>query len=122
MRTGTDRVLTSALPGQLRLRNAWADASALNRYLAMTGALLAIVLLGGFYAVVSAAAHRAESAREQSKVALDRQVVCSAFSASSSRELCLLTMATHVPQNAVVSASYERPRAPLRRPQLTAGL
>lgn len=122
MRTSTARAADSAFSGTSLWRNAWAGASTTTRYLAMAGALLAIGLLCGFYAVVSAATHRSDSAREQSKVALERELVCSAFSASSSRHLCLLTMATHVPQNAVVPASYERLRAALRKPQLTAGL
>ena len=122
MRTSTARMADSAFPGVAQVRHAWADASSRTLLLMMAGAMLAIGLLCVFYAVVSAAAQRAVSAREMSKVALDRQVICSAFSATSSRDLCLLTTATHVPQNAVVHASYERPRSDPRRPQLTAGL
>jgi hypothetical protein len=95
-------------------QRAWDDASPLARRLALAGALLALGLLGAFYSVVSHAVGRAESGRELARVAAERQVICSAFSATSSRDLCLLTVAAHATRATtqsgaprVIQASYE---------------
>ena len=103
----------------------------LERCLAIGGALLVVGLLIGFYWVVSSLVQRAEHGREQARLSVDRQVACSAFSSASSRELCVSTLAAHVPpnaaaphvpSNAVLQASYEQPRASLRKRAATVGL
>jgi hypothetical protein len=105
------------------MQRAWDDASPLVRRLVMAGALLALGLLGAFYSVVSHAVGRAESGREMARVAAERQVVCSAFSTTSSRDLCLLTVATHAGRAAeqpVIHASYEVPAWSRSRPVVSA--
>ena len=94
----------------------------LERWLAVAGALLVVGLLIGFYWVVSSLVQRAEHGRERARLSVDRQVACSAFSSASSRELCISTIAAHVPANAVLQASYEQPRASLRKRAATVGL
>ena len=91
-------------------------------YLTWTGAVLALGLLIGFYWVVSALVQRAETGREQARLAVERQVVCGAFGNASSRELCASTVAAHVPANAVLRASYEQSSASGRKRHLSAGL
>lgn len=108
--------------------DAWAQAPTRIRVLLGAAGVLAIALLWGFYAVVSGAVHRAESGREQARVAFDRQVVCSAFSTTSARDLCGLTIATDARQpvvdvrKSVVHAVYEPAPATVRNPHLTAAL
>ena len=107
------------------VQRAWEDASPLARRLAMAAALVALALLGAFYSVVSHAVGRAESGREQARVAAERQVICSAFSATSSRDLCLLTVAAHSARGAaqpVVQASYEPTAWSRSRPIVSARL
>jgi hypothetical protein len=99
-----------------------ADKAQLANYLTLGGALLALALLIGFYWVVSSLVQRAESGRQQARLAVERQVVCSAFSSTASRELCASTVATHVPANAMLRASYEAPAWNGRKRQLTASL
>lgn len=77
------------------LQRVWNDASPLTRKLAFVASLLAIGLLATFYSVVSHAVGRAQAGRENARVSAERHVVCSAFSAGSSRDLCLLTIAAH---------------------------
>ena len=115
------------IPSASWLQRSWDDASPLARWLATAGALLAIGLLAAFYSVVAHAVGRAESGREQARVAAERQVVCSAFSATSSRDLCLLTMASHAARVAtamaaqpVVHASFEPSAWPRSRPLASA--
>jgi len=98
------------------------DRAQWSSYLAIAGAVLALGLLIGFYWVVSSLVQRAENGREQARLAIDRQVVCSAFGAASSRELCASTVAAHVPANAMLRASYEQPSWNGRKRQLTASL
>ena len=94
----------------------------MGRYLTLTGALLALGLLIGFYWVVSALVQRAEHGREQARLAVERQVVCGAFGSTSSRELCASTVAAHVPANAVLRASYEQPSLSSRKRHQSAGM
>jgi hypothetical protein len=94
----------------------------LANYLTLGGAMLALALLIGFYWVVSSLVQRAENGREQARLAVERQVVCSAFGSSASREQCASTVATHVPANAMLRASYEQPSANGRKRQLTASV
>ena len=99
-----------------------ADKAQLANYLTLGGALLALALLIGFYWVVSSLVQRAENGRQQARLAIERQVVCSAFGSTASRELCASTVATHVPTDAVLRASYEMPSWNGRKRQLTASL
>ena len=94
----------------------------LARYFAIAGALLAVGLLIGFYAVVSSLVQRAERGREQARLDSDRQVVCGTFASASSRELCKSTLAAQVPANAVLQASYEHAAWSPRKRQLTASM
>ena len=71
----------------------------LGRGLAAAAALLALGLLIGFYSVVSGIVSRAAAGREHLRVEAERQVICSAFSSVSSRDLCLLTVAAHATGN-----------------------
>ncbi len=103
----------------------WGSASSRAKALLLAAIALAIGLLVGFYAVVAGAVQRAEAGREQQRVALERQFVCSAFSTSSSRDLCLLTVSRHAAHGAVVHALYEPENTASRHPsrgRLTAGL
>ena len=93
-----------------------------ERCFAIAGALLVIGLLIGFYSVVSSLVQRAEHGREQARLSVDRQATCSVFSSASSRELCVSTIAAHVPPNAVLQASYEQPRTSLPKRAATVGL
>ena len=99
-----------------------AGSTPLARYFAIAGGLLAIGLLIGFYAVVSSLVQRAERGREQARLDSDRQVACGAFASASSRELCKSTVATQVPANVVLQASYEHAAWSPRKRQLTASL
>jgi hypothetical protein len=83
---------------------AWADASPVARRLALAASLIAIALLGAFYSVVSHAVGRADAGRQQARVAMERQVMCSAFSSDSSRDLCLLTVARRLAPTPVAVA------------------
>jgi len=86
----------------------------LASYLTLTGAVLALGLLLGFYWVVSALVQRAETGRQQARLAVERQVVCGAFGNTSSRDPCA-SVAAHVPANAVLRASYEQPSSGRKR-------
>ena len=99
-----------------------ADRAQWSTYLAIAGALLALGLLIGFYWVVSSLVQRAENGREQARLAIDRQVVCTAFGNASARELCASTVAAHVPANAMLRTSYEQPSWNGPKRQLTASL
>ena len=122
MRTNSATWREGAVPPRaVSLRDSWANAQPLTRYLVMAATVLAIGLMWGFYVVVSGVVHRAATGREEARAAADRQVVCSAFSTSSARDLCVLTIATHVPQKAVVRALY-LPSPSDRDSRLTAGL
>lgn len=106
---------------------AWQRVPKWSRVVGMAGACLAFVLLWGFYSIVQGAVHRAEAGREQARVAVERQAVCSAFSAASSRELCAVTIAAHAatnagPANSVLRASYKQPLWTARKPELTAAV
>ncbi|MEO7009807.1 MAG: hypothetical protein ABI156_11730 [Caldimonas sp.] len=81
----------------------------MSHYLAMAGAVLAIGLVWGFYVIVAGIVNRAAAGREEARAADDRQLVCSAFSTPSARDLCALTIASHAPQKAVVHALYQPP-------------
>ena len=94
----------------------------LSSYFTITAALLALGLLIGFYWVVSSLVQRAETGREQARLAVERQVVCGAFGNASARESCASTLATHVPANAVLRASYDQPSTHGRKRQLSAGV
>ncbi len=84
-------------------------------------------LLIGFYWVVSSLVQRAENGREQARLAIERQVVCSAFGSTASRELCASTRChAHPGQRDVAGflrgAGLERPQAPVdRQPALNDG-
>jgi len=93
-----------------------------SSYLTIAGATLALGLLIGFYWVVSSLVQRAENGREQARLAIDRQVVCSAFGKASSRERCESTVASHVPANAVLRASYVQSTWIGQKRQMTASL
>lgn len=104
---------------------AWGTAPPLAKALILLATAIGLGLLIGFYAVVAGAVQRAEAGREQQRVALERQFVCSAFSSNSSRDLCLLTVSRQNPQGAVVHAVYEPANSMNRIPsrgRLTAGL
>jgi len=94
----------------------------LSSYLTITAALLALALLIGFYWVVAGLVQRAETGREQTRLAVDRQVVCGAFGNASARELCASTVAAQVPANAVLRASYDQPSASGRKRHPSAGV
>jgi hypothetical protein len=98
------------------------DRAQWSSYLTIAGAALALGLLIGFYWVVSSLVQRAENGREQARLAIDRQVVCSAFANASSRELCASTVAAQVPANAVLRASYAQSSLNDQKRQTTAGL
>ncbi|MEP7056178.1 MAG: hypothetical protein ABI809_00185 [Caldimonas sp.] len=105
------------------------SASAMwSRYAGIVGALLAFVLLWGFYTLVQGAVHRAEVGREMARVAIDRKAACSAFSASSARELCAVRLASQGattpphPANAMLRAAYRRAAWPSHKAELTAAL
>ena len=91
-------------------------------YLTLTAALLALGLLIGFYWVVSSLVQRAETGREQARLTVERQAVCGAFGNASTRELCASTVATHVPANAVLRASYDPPSVNARKRPSSAGV
>jgi hypothetical protein len=93
-----------------------------SSYLTLTAALLALGLLIGFYWVVSSLVQRAETGRQQARLTVERQAVCGAFGNASTRELCVSTVATHVPANAVLRASYDPPSANARKRPLSAGM
>ena len=82
-----------------------------GRYLAMAAAVLAIGLMWGFYVVVAGIVHRAAAGRAEARAAAARQVVCSAFSTTSARDLCALTIASQASQQGaqkgVVRALYQ---------------
>ena len=94
----------------------------LSSYLTITAALLALGLLIGFYWVVAGLVQRAETGREQARLAVDRQVVCGAFGNASARELCASTVAAQVPANAVLRASYDQSSVNGRKRHLSAGV
>jgi hypothetical protein len=79
------------------------------RPLVLIGFAVAMALLFAFYAIVSHAVSRAQASRESAHAALDRQVVCSAFTTSSSRELCLLTVASRAPAEGLADVTYRLP-------------
>jgi hypothetical protein len=114
--------LVSWRPGGATPPASPAGKAQLTNYLTLGGALLALALLIGFYWVVSSLVQRAENGREQARLAIERQVVCSAFGSTAARELCASTVATHVPANAMLRASYEAPSWNGRKRQLTASL
>jgi hypothetical protein len=93
-----------------------------SQRLVVAGALLALALLLAFYAVVVQAVQRAASHREHARVTTERQVVCSAFSAAASRDLCLLTLSGHAARRAVAAVAEQAAKVPGRGPQLTAAL
>lgn len=111
---------TSGLPASLHER--WTAAEPRIRALLLAAAVLAIALLWSFYSVVAGAVHRAERGREQARLVAERQVACSAFTSSASRDLCLVTISNHAAQGAIVHAFYERPAGAMRRTELRAGL
>jgi hypothetical protein len=104
------------------LRRAWERAPLRTRCLGIAGAILAFGLLCGFYAVVLGGVHRAQAGREQARLALEHQAVCSVFSTAASRDLCAVMVAARATPGAVVHASYEQPGRATRRPQLSARL
>ncbi|MEO6745561.1 MAG: hypothetical protein ABIS28_19825 [Caldimonas sp.] len=115
--------LVSWRPGGTTSPAAPAAKAQLANYLTLGGALLALALLIGFYWVVSSLVQRAENGRQQARLAIERQVVCSAFGSTASRELCAsTTVATHIPANAMLRASYEAPAWNGRKRQSTASL
>ncbi len=97
-----------------------------ERFIVLAAAVLAIALLWAFYSIVVQAVGKAHTGRELARAAQARQVVCSAFSKTSSRDLCLLTVASRVPNptaaNGLVQAAYEPQTWNPRSPQLTARL
>lgn len=111
--------------GNIHGSRRWDDASPQVKAMIIAAIAIGIGLLVSFYAVVAGAVQRGETSREQQRVALERQFICSAFSSASSRDLCLLTVAQHASHGPVVHALYEPERAPARnlaRGRLTAGL
>jgi len=98
-------VHSDARPGSSR--DFAAHSRPLGRYLAMAGAALAIGLVWGFYVVVAGIVQRAAAGREEARAAAGRELVCSAFSTASARDLCALTIASHAPQKGVVHALYQ---------------
>jgi len=114
--------LVSRRPSGTTSTAAPVDKVQLANYLTLGGALLALALLIGFYWVVSSLVQRAENGREQARLAIERQGVCSAFGSIASRELCSSTVSTHVPADAMLRASYEAPAWTGRKRQLTASL
>ena len=106
----------------------WARAPAWSRFAGIAGTLLVFVLLWGFYTVVQGAVQRAETGRELARVASERKAVCSAFSVTSARDLCAVTVATHgaathqAPANTVLRAAYKQPAWSARKAELTAAL
>lgn len=112
----------SAQSAALPLFETWERAPLWARSVGVAGALLALGLLVGFYVVVAGAVHRAEAAREQARLDIERRAVCTAFTSAASRDLCAVTVATHLPSNALVPVAYEQRASPARKTQLTARL
>jgi hypothetical protein len=105
------------------LPDRWIGATPRLRALALAAGMLAIALLGSFYAVVAGAVHRGQAGRDLARVALERQAICSAFSATPSRDLCLLTISARAARDgAVIHAFYERPARSERGAALASGL
>lgn len=91
---------------------------------AVLAVLAAIVLLCAFYSVVMQAVSKSHHARQEARLAEERQVLCSAFSTAASRDLCLVTIAARTAAAAqrIVAASYAPAAWKARRPELSAGL
>lgn len=106
----------------LWLRRTWERAPLRTRCLGIAGAILAFGLLCGFYAVVLGGVHRAQAGREQARVALEHEAVCSAFATAASRDLCAVMAAARATPGAVVHASYEQPGWAARKPELSTRL
>ena len=96
----------------------WEQLPPIARGFGVGGLLLAFGLLIGFYMVVAGAVHRAESGRQQARVALDRQTACAAFTQAQSRELCALTVA--VPSQQDIAHALYQPTWRPARAQMTA--
>lgn len=103
-------------------RRSWERAPLWARCLGIAGAILAFGLLCGFYAVVLGGVHRAQAGREQARLALEHQAVCSAFSTAASRDLCAVMVAARATPSAVGHALYEQPGWAARKPELSARL
>jgi hypothetical protein len=113
--------------GGAQLAASWA------RYSGFAGVLIAFLLLAAFYLTVAGAAHRADLARQQARLELDRQAACSAFARAADRSLCAVTLAHRdavhafggAPQPAndlLSSATYRERHVGSQRPQRTAAL
>ncbi len=116
---------TQARSGDIAGSGRWNSASPRVKAMILAAIAIGIGLLASFYAVVAGAVQRAETSREQQRVALERQFVCSAFSSASSRDLCLLTVSKHAAHGAIVHALYEPKGTAVpsqSRGRLTAGL
>lgn len=77
-----------------------------QRVFAVAGLLVALTMLAAFYAMVAGAVQRSHSGREQARVEAERQIVCSAFSTTASRDLCLATVAARSAPHALMPAAY----------------
>jgi hypothetical protein len=111
--------------GAAQLAAGWA------RYSGFAGVLIAFLLLAAFYLTVAGAAHRADLARQQARLELDRQAACSAFSHAADRSLCTVTHRDpahafgNAPQPAndlLSSATYRERHTGSRHSQRTAAL
>ncbi|MEO7338478.1 MAG: hypothetical protein ABIV63_18035 [Caldimonas sp.] len=90
------------------------------RYAFVLGTLMAVVLLLGFYTVVSAAVSRSEESRRTARAEIDRKMSCGAFATASSRAVCDANLAHHAPPNAALKAAFVQPAWSGRRPELSA--
>jgi hypothetical protein len=110
----------------VRAPSAWA------RYSGFAAVLIAFVLIVAFYLTVAAASQRAELARRQARLELDRQAACNAFARATDRSLCAVAFAHRrspaavesapQPANDVLSATYRERHVGPRHPPRTAGL
>lgn len=112
-----------------------AERSPRVRYGGVIGVMFAFLLLLAFYLTVAGAAHRANLARQQARLEIDRQAACSAFSQAAERLRCAVTLAHHgigsgsaavvisaQPPNDLLSATWREHPVVARRPHRTAGL
>jgi len=108
----------------MKLGNSFDDlVPVLGRGLAAAAALLVLGLLIAFYSVVSGIVSRAAAGHEHARLEAERQVVCSAFSSTSSRDLCLLTVAAHTSRNPVARESWRQASVgPVRKVEYTASV
>jgi hypothetical protein len=101
-----------------------APASAHSKPYAILAILAAVALLCAFYSVVVQAVTKSHHLREEARLTQARDVQCSAFSTTASRDLCLVTVASKgaAPSIAAIPVTYQPDPWKARRPELSAGV